>query len=328
MAEAIVALEAVQYGTESTPGTIVAADTVIELEGGGGSYAPNIERVPVEDRHGVLAITRDLVIVRGSALSYTHMLDYQQLGIALNCGLDADGPGSGPPYDRVWTPSLTVPHAIDTASFEVSFTDGSTRHLEAEMGYAVCTGFAVEGGDSEAAKFTAEWMARAEQASTYTASQTPIAREEIAGGSFGLFVDSSWANLGNTQKTGLIKKFKYSVQTGVRPRMAMDARTNLDYGGILRSAPGVQLEIEYWFNGDAATEYAAWKAGTLRFMSLEAAGAGTSTLALQGAFRYTSQPSFSEDDGIRTITATLEGRHDATSAKMLSVALTNGVATY
>ncbi len=327
MADAIVPLEAVQYGVETTPGTIVAADTVLELEGGGGSFAPNIERVPVEDRHGVLAVTRDLVVMRGSAMSYSHVLDYEQMAIALACGLDADPVTGAGPYDRVWTPSLTAPNALDTASFEVSFTDGSTRHLEKEFGYAVCTGFAIEGGASEEAKFTADWIGRAQQASTYTTSQSPLTREEIAGGDFGLYIDGTWANLGTTQKTGLIRSFKYTVQTGVKPKFSMDARGDLDFGGILRGELGVQLDIEYWFNGDAATEYAAWEAGTLRAMSLEAAGAGTSTLNLQGMFRYLTPPTFGEDEGIRTLSATLEGRRDATSGNLLSVALTNSVAT-
>ena len=327
MADSIVALEGVQYGVETTAGDIVAADTMLELEGG-GSFAPAIERVPIEDRHGVLAITRDLDVLKGSVLNYSHVLDYEQMAIALACGLAADPvTGAGPSYDRIWTPSLTAPDALDSASFEVLYTDGATAHLQQEFGFGSCMGFSVEGEFGGAATFSADWFGRAQQASVYTASQAPLAREEIAGGAFGLYVDSSWANLGTTQKTSLIKSFKYTVDTGVRPGYAMDARADLDMGRIIRGILGVTLEVEYWFNGDAATEYAAWKAGTLKFMSLESAGAGTSTLGLQGAFRYAQAPSFSEDEGLRTMTATMEGRRDATSGNLLSVALTNSIAT-
>lgn len=328
MSDALVDLEAVQIGLESVAGTPVAADTVLELEGGGGSYAPEIERVPVEDRHGILGVTRDLVVKRGSALSYTHMLDFEQMALALNCGLDAENPSGAGPYTRVWTPSLTAPDALNSATMEVSFTDGASRHLEVELPYAQCAGFSVEGGHSEPAKFSADWFAQAEAASTYTTGQSSLAREEIAGGAFGFFLDSSWAALGTTQLSGLIRSFKYNILTGVRPKMSMDARTNLDHGGILRGRPAGTLDVELWFNGDAATEYAAWKSGALRFISLEAAGSGTSTLKLQGAWRYLTRPTFNEDEGVRTMQATLALRHDETSGNAVSVELVNSVAAY
>lgn len=323
MATALNALEKLQMGIETTAGTLVAADTVIVADSG-GTFTPEIDRQAITDVHGVLAEVDDLDVRKGSLLSVTHSLDYEQVLIPLVTGLKGVTTPTGVgPYTWTVTPAVSAPEALSAATFEVSFTDGTTRHLEREFGYGTCSHMAISSTFNAPATITADYFGRAPQTSTFTGALTELSRELIPGSSFGVYIDGTWAGLGTTQKSGLVRSFTLDLLTGAAPKYTLDARSDLDMGGLTRGMVTGTLELVMEYSADGDAEYDAWESKTRRFISLEATGSGTRSLKLQGCFEYTTPPAFSVEEGLRLVTLTGALRYDPTSTNVVSAEVVN-----
>lgn len=328
MASGIVALEKAQVGIETTPGTLVAADMVLVCEQG-GSYQPMIDRQLIEDNHGLLVGVVDLDVMKGSQFTYRHVLDYEQVLLPLLTGIKSiTASGTATPYTWAFEPDPAAVETLKAATVEYSVFDGTTRHLQREFGFGTTSRFAITGGFNQPAMIEVDMFGRAPQTSTFTASQAALTRELIPSNLFGLHIDTSWANLGNTQKTGIIRSFRYEVNTGAAPNYTLDQRTDLDMTGLRRGmiSGTVELVLEYDANGDA--EYDAWEAGTRRFYSLECAGSGSRTMVLQACVELTENPVFGEADGLRTVTLRGAMRYDATSGNFMNVTVANALAAF
>ena len=160
MANAINNLEKLQYGIEGsgTPGTLVAADTLLLAEQG-GEFTDEIERTPIEEPRGVLAMVEDVDVRKGSLLTTTASLDYEShILLALNCGIKLVTPAAGPP--KVWTvlPSMTTPDPLNSATFEIAYSDGTTKHVEREFGYGTVRRFSIDFAFNQITKITVEYF--------------------------------------------------------------------------------------------------------------------------------------------------------------------------
>lgn len=327
MGKALVALESLQFGKETTPGTLVAADTVIQTEEGVGGYAPEIDRQLIKDNHGLRVGVTDLDVRKGTILRYRHALDFEQSLIPLNLGLKSVTPTGGAP-DYVWTfePSAGAPDALNAGTFEASLTDGTTRHLQREFGYATCSRFAISGGRAAASTIEADYFARKAQTSTYTAGQSALSRTFVPGALWTAFIDTSWAGLGGTQVSALVKSFKFECMTGAAPDDLMDGRTDLDFSDLIRGdiMGTLELDCEYTASGDA--EYDAWEDKTPRYISLIATN-GARVFEISGRFLYTAMPTFSADGPVRMVKLVGSLRYDATASKFLKIEVTNLIAS-
>lgn len=326
MATGVISLEKLQLGIETVAGTLVAADTVIPVENG-GTFEPIIDRQHLDEAQGVRAMVSHLDVSKGSRLTYRHSLDYSNILFPLNCGLKKTTPSGGPTY--VWTvnPDPTLVETIDSATFEVSYTDGSTRHLQREFGFGTCSRFVIEINANQPAMLETEWFGRKSQTSTFTASQSPLTVSKIPSNLFAVYIDDSWANLGTTQKSGLVRTARLEVNTGRAPDYTLDARTDLDMTQ-LQSGEDISgtLTLTCEYNAAGDTEYDNWEAGEsdIEFIQLIATD-GSAILEIDMAVRYTSV-SFREEDGLRLMELTADLVYDPTSTEQINFVVTNTVA--
>lgn len=330
MADMIHALSEVAFGVETTPGTIVAADTGLVVDEGLASYTETIERAVREAPRGVLAEVEDIVTRKASALSYTQDLTFEELPIVGLGGLKTTTGGAGP-TDYVWTfePSLVTPDALTAFSWEAFGTDGTTKHYLRKFGFGQCSEFSVSGAFGEAAKLSATWFGRAGQTLASAASPAVMSgREIVLSELFTLNIDGAWADLSTTPKSSLLRSFNFTVNTGVMPGYPLAGRTDLDFGKLKRGMITGSVELVAEFDADAATEVAAWRAGTPRFISIEAVGTANRAITLQAAVKYVEQPTISEADGLVVVTLNGRFRYDATAGDLLNIAVTNQVSGY
>ena len=118
-------LTEVQLGIETTAGTLVAATRKIPYVS--GSYSPIVERKTLEERGTVLADTTDIVVRRGSELELTEELNTETLIAALLCSLANVAPTNLAGAQRwLFTPAVTAPSGLATATVEIAATDGGT----------------------------------------------------------------------------------------------------------------------------------------------------------------------------------------------------------
>ena len=327
MATGLVPLEKLQFGLETTPGTLVPATKVYIAEDG-GEFTPELERQAVEEVRGVLAVVEDFDVRAGSLLNVAGVLDFEQCLLAFETGLATVAPVGVGPYTRTYTPSLTAPNAVKAATFEVAYTDGTTKHVEREFGFGQCSKFNVELAFNAPARFNAEFFARADQASTLTPALSPITREIARSNAFNVYIDPTWALLGTTEVTaGLVRSATLEVMTGIEQQYGIDSRTNLDFGTIQRGMITGSLAISMAVNSGFAAEFEAWRAGTVRFIRLKAAGSAGRLITFDMAGRYTSVK-FGRDGNLRTADLTFEFRYDPTSAKVFQAEVVNSLATF
>lgn len=327
MAQGLYALRKLQYGVETTRGTLVAADTKLIGE---GRYTPARELAEDTYPRGVRARTlgQQTIIGRGSRLSWEQSLDFEQALLFFTTGLVADSVSGVGPYVHAFDLDPTALENVKAATYEVAYAmDGTTEHFEKEFGFGVCSQITIDLAAGEIGKLSAEVFGRAAQTSTVTAAQSALTRVEIPSEQFKVYIDSSWANLGNTQVSNLIRSARLTINTGLAEDRTLDGDTDLAFTGIKSEEVGFTLALSMNYDANAATEVAAWEAETARFIRLEAT-IGTSVFEVNLAGEYLTAPEVGEHDGQQEIVSLdLVGGYDVTGGEILTVNITNGLAS-
>lgn len=321
---ALVPLEKLQFGVETTPGTLVAADTIFLAEDG-GAWTPEIERQEIDEQRGVLGMVEDVVVRKGSLLSTAGVLDFEQILLPLATGLAELSTAGVGPYTHTVEPSMTNPDTLKAATWEIAYRDGSNKRVEREFGYSQCRRFGIELAFNQPARLTAEYFGRADQTSTNTNSLSALSREVIASNLFNVYIDDSWASLGSNHVTNLVRSATLEIVTGVEPMPAVDSLTDLDYDTIQRGFIGGSLQLTCAVQADATAELAKWRSGDLRFVQLKALGSSSRSLKANLSGRY-SAVSFGRDGNLRTMTLTMPLRYDPTSGKIVGFEVINALA--
>lgn len=321
-------LRKLQVGLEATPGTLVAATQQLV---GRAQYRPVDGRDKDDFPRGVLApdVGVGTLVRKATQLVWETDLTYEEIIYPLLCGIlnDAVPTGVGPyvwDFSRTWSQA----EALKSASFEYIADDGVTKHVEQEFGFAQCESFGISipAGDDSPAKLTSTWFGRAEQASVMTPALTPMTdRAPVAAELFGIWIDGTWATLGTTQKTELLKTADLQIQTGVAPDFTNDARVDLDFSGIMRTLLTGTLSLTLNLNADAATELAALRAGTARAIRLSATD-GNKIIQID-CFGYYNPIEYAEDTRQDTASFELVLDYDGTGADIFNIQVTNDIAT-
>lgn len=330
MSTALFDLSQVAFGIETTAGTIVAADTALVVDEGVGGYKDIQEHQVRPAPRQVLAEVEDALVRKESQLSYTQDLTYEELPLVGLCGLaNVAGSNSNANYTYTFTPGLTAPKSLLSASFELFVDDGSTKHYKTKFGYATVSHFVINIQYGQPAKLSVDWFGRAAQSLALPAAPSVLSgREIVISDLFSLYIDAGWASLGTTQKSGLVRSAKLDVSTGFMPDYTLDGRSDLDFTQLRAGQITGTFEITAEFNADAETERAAYAAETLRFISLEVAGSSGRQIKLQACVKYLETPAISEQDGLVVVTLVGRLRYDATSGDVLNIVATNKIASY
>ena len=238
-------------------------------------------------------------------------------------------------YTWTFTPELTtgVP-TIQSATVEMVRADGVTNHYYGEAGYAMTESFKIDWAFNQIAKLSARMFARARQTGTPTGGLVEYTtREALVSNLLAIYWDTTWAGLGGTPLTGLVRSGSFECTTGYAPDYVLDGRTDADFGlhkvGLITGKLSLVIE----FDAVGAAKFALYRSNSLVYIRLKTTGSlagavsAVKTVQIDGAYRFVSPPSFSADGEQVLVTMELESVYDTTGAKTLEFVAINKLAT-
>lgn len=325
----------IQLGGEVTPGSAVAATTVLRSSFAG----PDDQRVvtfPDEDIGYVSGVDQTYVpYLLGRLAIPERRATFEQLPYTLAAGIKsvvtgvADGAGSGKIYAYPM-PFDTYPSLPKTYTLEA----GDNQQAE-EMEYGFVSEFTLSGEERQPLMISDVWQGRQWSPTTFTAGQTAPAIEEIQFQKGKLFIDAVGGTLGATQVSATFLAMNLAVKTGWIPNFTGDG--NLYYTDIehVRDQMEVLLNITLRHNASAVSEKASWRAQTARKLRLAFEGsaltAGTTysykTLRIDLAGKWERFEPISERNGMMVSNGIFRARYDATANLFANLTVVNTLAS-
>jgi hypothetical protein len=327
----------VQYGKESVRGTAVAATKILY----GKVPAINTDRKPVvpDEDIGIRAPGVRSVIhqyLYNNTLSTEHGY-FQQLPALFGCGLKggvtaSEQTSSQTDYLWTFTPSLTAANSPDSLTVElgddVQFFE--TEHVMFER--IRISGQVSQGMDTSPVNVEADFFGRQLTTTTKTGALSLTTAEPMNSKLARFYLDTTWAGVGGTEKTNILRGFDIEIITGVHPKFAGSANKYFDsYGEGIISATA---QFTFEGNSDANAIMTAQQAKTFQVVRLailgSQIGSGTThSLKIDiGGVWETVSPLGGEDRADNLHTATLLNHYDATGAKSIQVFVTTNSNAY
>ncbi len=328
------AFRKIQVGEETTRGTLVAAD---KKWIGTITMTPDITKhFPAEDR-GSLAMNRRInelsKITRfayNADASYEQIIDLFHMGIKGN--ISPTTPGSGEARLWTFTPALTATNAQD--AFTIEYGDDTQ---EWESGFCMVESIDIAFTMNEITSIVANIFGRSTAKSTFTGSLTDPTITEIVSNKLKVYIDGTWANLGSTQKAGLVTGGSISIPTGLTPVWKADG--SLDFNSFSEQKRAITVSLDMALGTDYVTEYDAFAAadgGTARAIRLQWDGPafdspdnGLARLLRFDMFGYyTAAPEhFGVVDGLNITTLEFQTFEDAVGPNEFSIVVQNNLTT-
>jgi hypothetical protein len=220
------------------------------------------------------------------------------------------------------TPDAT--NGIDTFTFEYG---DNIQAYEVEYGFTI--GLEISGVPNEPVQFTWNLGGRQVTATTFTGALTEPARKAFfAFNSANYYIDTAYADIGDTIQAGMLKGFTYKFETQFTPRFT--ANGALYFNALNEAKKTVDLELTYVRDSSLmVAEHAKFVANSLFFprialisnLEMDSGQSNPEYIYLDGAFRYTEFPEYEDEDGTHVVTVTAQGYQDPTSGKMMSVSV-------
>ena len=337
---AVKAAELVQIGKEGTRGSLVTATRRLI---GDCRFSIEQEHRDFADRqYGNLARTsRAPVITQNrTAFSIRSDLDAEQILVALLSGVKGGVTGSGGGADKTWTftPGIGADPAPDT--YTIEFTEENFSDVkEYEAGYGFCTDFEVSWGIDGVPELTINMVARKAAESTKTASIAVPSLNPTAALQTSVYVDDSWANLGNTQISNQIYGARAAYTTGITMQFYLDGRADLDFTQYVFDKRSLDLtmdvEVDPSASGFVILEKADKDAGTMRFVRVEIIGAALGgsnyTVRIDGAYYHAPDSMVergSDRDGHNQVSVHLMSAHDSSQDQDVAFVVINALTSF
>lgn len=322
----------VQYGKEviSTHGTAVPATKILL----GKVPAVNSDRKPEFPAEDV-GIRTDAVRSVIHQYLYTNTLStehgyYQQLPMLFGCGLLGNvtpAPVTGGKTDYLWTftPSLTASNTPDSLTIELG---DDTQAFEAEycMFERIRIGGQVsQGMEASPVNVEADFFGRQLTPTTFTGALSLPTVEPINAKLARFYLDPTWAGIGGTEKTNILRGFDVEILTGLHPKFTGDANKYFNAHGEGLIMVTANFTLEGTSVADAIFD--AQQAQTFQAVRLQINGSLIPTATAHslkidiGGIWESVSPLGGEDRTDNLHTATLRGYYDATGAKLLQVAV-------
>lgn len=336
MAYGLRSFRKIQLGVESTAGTAVAA---VEPIYGVMSqlYSDETWHKPIQDR-GVLAMNYETPFAVGKEVeltyegeAYDRALVYL-MSAAVRGNVTATQPDAvNRPNEYLWVfePGLTtantpdITNGIDTLTLEYG---DNIQAYEAE--FAFVKQIEISGAPGEPVQMSVTFGARQVTETTFTGSLTAQSAVYFPFNLSKFYIDTSYAGIGGTQKTGLLRAFTWTFETQFTPLYAADGTF---YFSSLNEAPKmVSAELTYYRDGtDEQAEFDKYEAQTTSYQRIELLGetemdsgeGNPPYIYLDGAFKYTEYPEFDDEDGTAVVTVTAESFYDVTATKQFGVSI-------
>ena len=334
------ALSKVQLGKETTPGTLVAADTIWRGPFAGLQDGRNTE--PIEEDIGIaLKSSRrySASLLAELSLPVTNLTPEQsphvfEAGIKTIGSGTVDGSASSG-FTYTYPFGTTSINSVSAYSIETGDEDG------AEVAeYMFVSGFTITAVKGESVKISSEWMGRQVVAQAFTGALSAPAVTEISVNSGIIYIDEPSGTMGATAiASGNILEMTLNVKTG---RVALHTA---DSGELFFVSQyfnvdefEATLELKWLWDTAAIAEKAKWQSDTARLIRVEFTGAdygtpGTGTLFTGGKSgiqismpgSYDEFSSIEHDEGKSIVTAVLSGGYENESAEGLEIVIANEV---
>lgn len=269
-------LRVYQWGLEGTRGTAVPADTILNAEHGG--IQMDHEKKFIKDNIGVRA---DANRVMDYSRLYQDTLRFpdgyfQVMPMIGNLGIKGSVAGveqttGEGDYLYDFQPTLTGFNAPDSGTLEMG-DDNQFWEVEFMMIERIkISGVIPQGGGAAEVAIEVGYFGRQLTKTTKTAALSLLPTETMNAKLARLYIDPTWAALGSTEKTGLLREFDVEILTGIHPKFHGDQNKYFTTYGEGRFAVLTNLTFEG--NADSTTEWDAWVANTLRVIRLSIDGA-------------------------------------------------------
>lgn len=321
-----------QIGKETTRGTGVAA--TIRIVNGVVTVGPDTEHyVPNEDRNSLAERAVATLVRFDSKWSWTGPWSYEQalffFAMCLKGSVSPATPGGGT-NSRTWTflQSLTASNAQNAYTLEAG-----DDNQEVEAVYGMVRQIQLKFQPKGPCVGTVDMFARSLAKSTFTGSLAAVAQEPIITPKTKLYIDTTWAGLGGTIKSTLLREATVTIP-GVRPYETADGE--LYFSTHTEPKRTIGLEMKVKMAAAAISEYdkhVVDPAPTMAFIRLKTTGsvieaAITKHHILDMAIRYDEPVEMFDDDDGQT-TATLKGHtyEDLTSGSDFSAEVQNAIAS-
>jgi len=327
-----------QFGIEGVRGTAAQATHFL--------YAAPIPLTPdrVPQYHQDMSATRarsvrDTVfeyLVRNSLrFDAEHPLYYQLLPFLFSCGLKgsvvaAEQTGGQGDYLWTFTPSLVAANSPESMTLEIG---DDVQAYETE--FVMFERFRIAGeiaqdGVGGPVTMEADFFGRQWTATSFTSGLALPTTEIMNAKMTQFYLDTSWAGVGGTEKTGLLRAFDIEILTGIHPKFNGDAQRY--FSGYGESYIEVMAALTFEGNSDADAIWDVFNTRALAVARIKTSGAAIGsgvahslTLDIGGTWENVI-PLASEDRGDNLHTAILHGKYDATGAKLLQVLVSTDVA--
>lgn len=333
MATAIHPFDKVQAGIESVKGTALAATRVLVGE---GVYFEEQDMYRAAYPRGYRATPggAGTILQKRARLEMNADLSAEQILWPLLTGIKGAVTPSASASLQTWvfTPQLTTSViTLDTATIEYMQGDGTTNHFYGESAYCFTTGFKISSAFGNVPKLSWTMAGRARQTDTPTAALVPYTTlEELTHPLLKVYNDTTWAGLGGTQLATIVRSANFECMTGVMPDYTADGRADKDMTKHSVGSLGGKLSLVLEMDSVGAAQFTNFRSNALQYIRLIWTGrtisAGVSTVQIDGAYRFVSDPKRSSDGEQNIVTAELEAVEDDTSTKILEFTAKNALA--
>lgn len=348
MSAAILPLTLIQVGKESTAGTSVAATRRLLIKAATYRHQ-QVQEMFEGQLSGVLsrAVTAPVVTREHTQLEVSSDLDFNQVLLPLLSGVKGgvtpSTPGTGEARLWTFTPSQTAP-SVDSYSIEYVADDGSTKQ-ELEAPFGVTSSLEISGGTEALPQISFTMDARKSVQSTYTSGVAlPTMTKAFAANlRWAVAIDDTWANVGNTTKSGQIYSLTWSQSPVVMPQYYLNNRDDLSFTGVEAQTRTVTLTMEMTLDTGASnvyeTELAKKAAGNLRFIECVLQGDAFSApdaslnreISLRGCFVHADDSLAelgSDRDGNSVVSLSMVSQYDPTGAVDFSYLIQNNLTSF
>jgi len=238
------ALKRIQIGLESTRGTLVAADTVLL---GALQYTDDraFHMPEDEERNSLALLHRQTEIAKGTTLQFTGAVTFEQILQFLSMGVKGAITPTTPTngvLTRDWTflPTLTALNAPDSFTFEYG-----DDQQEYECGYVMAEQLELAFAMGEVGQLSANLFGKATAKSTFTGALSAPTVEDVVSQTMKFYKDTSWANLGNTEKAAILANATIRIPTGFTKVPYGDGSTEWSTHGESKRAAEVEITLRH-----------------------------------------------------------------------------------
>lgn len=319
----VVPVQILQYGPETTAGTLVPAVRVVDHTPGTAALKRDIKMIYVRNAGSLATANRAYVGQETVEIDYTAPATYDRLTDVGNQFIATVATGTGTGSTRTWTftPSDTA-DGLKRFSYELGGTNYPSGYtVSGVVGKSL--GISIKPNMPWELKQSLVGMVTTPASITAALSlPSTLAGDDVLWTQTTVYIDSTSA-FGATVQAGRIVSADFNLTQGVDPRHTLDA-AKTPYRVALSKERTIDATVvaEY----DSQTQYTAFAAGTAQRVRLLATGPNsrTATLDIGGTWESLT---LGQDNGVITTQLKLHGVYDTSISADFKLAVVNGVTT-